>query len=253
MAYNVNIFDLKQWSVWLAGQTYQTTTTKTVKDWCLSENAELCFNLGMFEMSTGKGVTYVRGRKGILGYGGNSYEVGWGINSCKGYSNGIVDGMVLINKPLGGTRTRNGIGITQSGKVIIAQTTHKVTEKAFAQAVNSYCAKRGEAIKTFVLEDGGGSTCEYSSVSKLNCAPEGGRRVTTVVCVSRIGLPPVTRNLKLWSKGEDVRLLQTVLGGIECDGSFGFGTRSRLMQAQKALGLAADGSCGPLTRKALGL
>ena len=253
MAYNIYIFDLKQWSVRLGGQTYGSKTVRTVKDWCLSAGAELCFNLGIFNMATGEGYTYVRSKNGDQGYGGNSDTVEFGVNKCKGYSNAIKNGAIIINAPMGGSRTRNGIGTTISGKVIIAQTSHKCTEKAFAQAVNSYAAKCGEKVQLFVLEDGGGSTSCYSDTSKLSFAPEGGRKVATVVYVSRFGVPPLTRNLKLWSKGEDVKVLQTILGGIEVDGSFGFGTRSRLIQAQKALGLLPDGSCGPLTRKAMGL
>ena len=253
MAYIVNIYDLKEYDVRLGGQAYESGIVKTVKDWCLTEGAEIAFNLGMFNMANGKGVTYVRSRKGIHGYGGNSYEVAWGVNACKGYSNAIIDGMVLVNAPLGGSRTRNGIGITKTGKIIIAQTTHKVTERAFASYVNSYVAKQGEKVQTFVLEDGGGSTAGYSAISKVGYAPEGGRKVSTVVLVSRIAVPPITRNLKLWCKGNDVKTLQMALGGIEVDGSFGFGTRSRLIQAQKALGLVGDGLCGPLTRQAMHL
>lgn len=254
MAYNILILDQKEWSIWLGGQAYDTTTTKTVRDWGLCENAELTFNLGMFVLASGRGITFVRSRKGILGYGGDSdiLELNQ-FNQCRGYSNGIVNGCISINKPLGGSRTRNGIGITNSGKVIIAQTSNNVTERAFCQKVNSEVAKTKDVVKLFVLQDGGGSTSEYSNLSKLTFYPEGVRKVSTVVYATRINTKPVTRVLKLWGKGDDVKLLQTVLGGIECDGSYGFGTRSRVMQAQRALGLTADGICGPITRKALGL
>ena len=262
MSYNIYIFDQAQWEPKFAGQRNEVDhIVRSVKNWALINSADLCFNLGVFDMKTGASFTYVKGPK-VLTDSSGSYDKTIGgrsdilklneFNECKGYSNGIKNGCVLINAPMGGSAMRNGIGITESGKVIIAQSASKVTEKTFASSVNNFVTKRGERVKLFVLQDGGGSTNEYSGISKLAFHATGeDRKVATVVCFKRISLPPVTRNLKLWCKGEDVRLLQTVLGGIEADGSFGFGTRSRLMQAQRALGLVADGCCGPLTRAAL--
>lgn len=262
MAYNIYLFNLLQWSVWFSGQRGDNTR-RLVKNWALIEGAELCFNLGVFDMKTGASYTYVQGPKVLTDPSGAFDRTIGGksdileidpYNRCKGYSNGIKDGRVIVNAPMGGSTMRNGIGITHSGKVIIAQSSSKVTETAFATAVNNFVVKRGEIVKLFVLQDGGGSTSEYSGISKLNFNATGeARPVATVVCLRRIAPRQITRNLKLLSKGEDVRLLQTVLGGIEADGSFGFGTRSRLMAAQRALGLAADGCCGPLTRAALKL
>lgn len=60
------------------------------------------------------------------------------------------------------------------------------------------------------------------------------------------------RTLKKGHKGNDVRLLQYVLG-IDADGVFGPNTDSRLRQEQEALDLKPDGKCGPLTQKALGI
>ena len=268
MSYNIYILDPVYWNVWLAGQRDDSDhVLRSVKNWALINSADLCFNLGVFDTRPGKthgaSFTYVKGPK-ILTDASGSFDKTIGgrsdilrineFNECKGYSNGIRNGCVLINAPMGGSAVRNGVGITTSGKVIIAQSASKVTEKTFASAVNNFVTKRGEKVKLFVLQDGGGSTNEYSGLSKLSFHATGeDRKVATVLCARKISLPPITRTLKLWSKGEDVRILQTVLGGIEADGSFGFGTRSRLMAAQRALGLAADGICGPLTRAALKL
>ena len=264
MSYNIYILDPSEWSVWFAGQKDDSDhILRSVRNWALMNSADLCFNLGLFDMRTGASYAYVKGPKTLTDPSG-AYDKTIGgrsdileindFNRCKGYSNGIKEGCVLVNAPLGGKAMRNGIGITESGKVIIAQSSHAVTEQTFSAAVNNFIAKRKEIVKLFVLEDGGGSTNEYSGISKLSFHATGeDRKVATVVCARRISFPPVTRTLKLWSKGEDVRLLQTVLGGIEADGSFGFGTRTRVMEAQRALGLTVDGSCGPLTQKALRL
>lgn len=264
MSYNIYILDPVYWNVWLAGQRDDSDhVLRSVKNWALINSADLCFNLGVFDMRTGASYTFVSGPK-ILTDPSGAYDRTIGgksdildintFNRCKGYSNGIKNGQVLVNAPMGGSAVRNGVGITTSGKVVVAQSTSKVSEKTFASAVNNFVAKRGEVVKLFVLQDGGGSTNEYSGLSKLAFHATGeDRKVATVLCARKISLPPITRTLKLWSKGEDVKILQTVLGGIEADGSFGFGTRSRLMAAQRALGLAADGICGPLTRAALKL
>ena len=245
MAYNILILDPADYRVWLAGQAYGSTVKLPVKTWCAQEDAELCFNLGMFDMSTGRGVTYVHTPNGDLGYGGNSDTLSLpGGYACQGYSNGIKSGKLAINKPLGGSRTRNGIGITDRGHIIIAQSGHKVTEATFCAAVNNFVLSRSQTVKLFVLQDGGGSTAEWSNVSRLGFYPEGGRPVTTVVCVKRKTTPTLTRPLYNGIKGDDATALQTILGGISCDGDFGPGTAARVKAAQKALGFPAALQCG---------
>ena len=269
MPCNTYIFDPKVWSVRFDGPKIDTNGVKFIDDWGHVTGADLCFNLGIFVMKTGVSCTYVKSHKGIHSYGleGKSRLLDLdGINACCGYSNGITDNMVLVNHPMGGSSYRNGIGITTTGEVIIAQTSTKTTEKTFCQKVLSDCVKRGYRVKTFILEDGGGSTSMRSNLSNLNFYPAGKRKVATITCVSRkypIALKryspkkddnglPIERNLALGCSGEDVRMLQMVLGGIECDGLYGTGTYKRVKEAQKALGIKIDGKCGPQTKKALG-
>lgn len=251
-----HVFSPTYWSVRFAGTYVLTKPIRTdkVKDWCLSEKANICYNLAYFNLADKKTITYVKGNWKDLGYGGvnDQITVSPG-NICSGYAVGIKDHTVTI-KGDGSKRTRNGIGITKLGSVIIAQSTHNITEKDFckevATQVSSYFK---DSVKLFLMEDGGGSTQTYSDFSKLTIAPEGGRKVPTVTCVN-LKIPlKITRTLKTGCTGEDVRMLQMVLGGLECDGSFGNLTKTRLKAAQKALKIAQDGSCGPITRKALGL
>jgi len=254
MAYNIFLFDPAIYDLRFYGQKYNSGTVKTVQEWGLQAGADLCFNLGLFNMKTGEGYTFVRNEQGDFGYGGKSEDVYINLlNVCRGYSDAIKFGNVCVNYPLGGKRTRNGIGVTTDGWPIIAQSNKAVYETDFAKAVNDYVIKQGKRIKFFVLQDGGGSTSEWSSRAKLGFYPEGTRRVATVTCVFFKNLPKIERNLRLGCRGEDVKILQIVLGGLEVDGSFGLATRKRLMAAQRALGLKADGSCGPLTRAALGI
>lgn len=245
MAYNILILDPATYRVWLSGQAYNTTTRLSVRDWCIHEDAELCFNLGMFDMGSGRGITYVHTPHGDLGYGGASdvLELPGGY-ACRGYSNGIKAGKISINKPLGGSRTRNGIGITDRGHIIIAQSGHKVTEATFCGAVNQYVLARSQTVKLFVLQDGGGSTAEWSNVSRLGFTPEGGRPVSTVVCVSRKTTPVLSRPIYNGCKGDDVSALQLILGGISTDGDAGPATAARIKACQKALGFPSALQCG---------
>lgn len=260
MGYNVLILDPAQWKVTFDGPNYRSTVRQFVTDWGQSLQCDLCYNLGMFNMpnsKTGASITYVHTARGDLSYGGYSDDLRIdGFNTCKGYANGIVNNKIVKKRWLRETKTfRNGIGMTDSGKIIIAQTLAgtKVTQATFCSVVLSRVKARGESVKLFVLQDGGGSTSHYSNLSKLGYYPAGKRRVSTVVCINRRNVPKVTRTLKYLCKGEDVRTLQIVLGGLECDGYFGNGTLARLKAAQKALGLKVTGVADLNTLRALGI
>ena len=70
-----------------------------------------------------------------------------------------------------------------------------------------------------------------------------------------ISWPEPARELKKGCKGNDVKWLQAALNklgySLTVDGAFGSGTESRLKDFQRAAGIAADGKCGPITRKAI--
>lgn len=256
----VHVFDQTYWSVRFGGTPYKTRPRKADKarEWatgeCDGRKADIVYNLAYFNMADYSTVNYVHALGYDVGYGGVPERVVINNdNVCGGYAVGIRDNSVVIGK--GGTsRTRNGIGITALGRIVVAQSTAKITERNFclavAEQVSMYYKDR---VKLFLMEDGGGSTQMYSAISKLGIAPEGGRKVPTVTCATRKTPLKVSRVLKIGCKGEDVRYLQMILGGLECDGSFGNATRKRVKECQKALGLSVDGSCGPLTQAALGL
>jgi len=266
----LNVIDLNQYDIWFAGAPYTqgNSYAKTLREWCEQEKADLCFNLAFFNMGTASNkkagvayrtLEYVRGLKGDLGYGGTEEKLelpngckcsGWG--SKPAIINGKVQTLSNTNK-----RTRNMNGITSDGRYIHAQSTNKYTEKTFATEVNKLVMnKYSTSIRYLFIQDAGGSTGEYSSISKIHTAGEmenngKGRPVVTIVCMKRKSIPKITRNLKRGMQGDDVRILQTLLGGCEIDGTFGPGTEKQLKQAQKNYSLIADGICGPATRKAL--
>jgi len=249
MSYHVFLLKRQDWRVWIDGPAYQAAVTQTVTGWALATGADLCFNLGLFKLWDGPACNYARSKGKDIAYGGASEIMTIdSMNACRGYSNGILDGTVKVNAPLGGYAYRNGVGVTTDGRILIAQTSHTCTEAVFCQKVNDFVIKNGSRVKLFVLQDGGGSVSEYSAMSKLGFYPGGTRRVATVICAKRITKPSITRTLSFGCRGEDVRELQVALGGIEADGIFGVGTLSRVRAAQKELGIRVDGYAGPVTR-----
>lgn len=260
MAYHIYILDPAQYKVWFAGQSYGTKVLLTVEDWCKQEDAELCFNLTTFGWQTRMADTYVRSNGRDIAYGKEKYgisllDIGGG-NQCLGYSNGIIGGVVSINHPFGGRSYRNGIGMTDRGHIIIAQSTTMVTEAAFCQEVNRFVIARGQRVKLFLLQDGGGSVSEYSSVSKLAFyATKEHRPVATVVCVRRRTTQTLTRVLHKKLFGDDVEMAQIIIGGTEADKSYGPGFFKRVVATQAALGMDPEIRCGiisALTAKKLG-
>ena len=260
--YIINVLDLKDWDVWFAANNSYAKwpkPIKTAKTFCQEQKADLCWNLALFNFGDHQTVNYVRAR-GMqdIGYGGVgvNLELSWQ-DQCSGYAVAIKNGKVVshnkkTNPYMGGTAYRNGIGLTEDGRVIIAQSMKKVSENAFASKINLIVPQAyNTKIKLLLFEDGGGSVQEYSARSKLNFLNN--RMVATVTCAKYKGPQKITRDLIQGYKGEDVRFLQQILGGIPCDGSFGSQTKSRLKSAQKALGLKQTGKCDEATRKALGI
>lgn len=234
--YIINIFDPKTWDIWVMGTplTASRIPVYTAKATSIQEHADMAFNLALFNLGDKKTVdTYLVA---------NGQRIGWGEPPTVNVSNGIVGGYKTM---LGGSRTRNAFGLLNDGRYFTAQTSHKVSEKLFkSNVISRIKSLYGAAVSVFLYEDGGGSTQQYSARSKLNFAPEGGRAVPTCLCVRARKPLVITRNLYKGCKGEDVRLLQQVLGGIEVDGVYGNGTANRVRQAQKALGIKADGMAG---------
>ena len=260
------VYDPKLWDVSFSGTPYATTPKKKGKAqaWANGEvdgrKADVVYNLGFFDMKNYSTVTYVKARGYDIGYGGiaDRLTVSSG-NVCGGEAKrglGIRDNEVLT--PSGGdARSRNGIGITAQGRIIVAQSTTKVTRRNFCKEVTLQVNQHWkDTVKLFLLEDGGGSTQYYSRISLLGNAPEGGREVPTVSCF-KLKVAPKLHPMKVGNKGEDVRFLQLILGGLVCDGSYGNQTFKRVKESQrmlKAVGLydgAVDGLCGEKTIAAL--
>lgn len=255
------IFDPSVWELAFDCTPYNTYPKRCqhLRGWV--DTFDLAFNMCYFNFDTVEArkanasyrtLQYLHIEKlgGDVAYGGTVERVKLpNGDSVAGWTLGIKNGLI-VETDTKTRRARNGLGITQDGKYIVAQS-DRMTIKAFCQAVN-----KKAKIKYFLMMDGGGSVGTYSARSKMLYAPEKegtyGRPVASVFLAKYKG-EKIARTLKLGSMGEDVKLLQTILGTVEADGIYGFGTKNAVKTAQKNYGLVADGIAGPLTLKALGL
>lgn len=244
MAFNNFVFDKNIFEWWFAGQPTGQPVLKTVEQWCKDEKADLCFNLGEFNMpKTGKYEklsiceVIAQGRRISYGYGDRTDLLYINDkNACRGYSYGVRNGAVYLNRPKGGKRSRNGIGMTTSGNLVVSQS-NNATEKDLCTNINKYVKGKGQTISTFLMEDGGGSTCEYSALSRLKFAPEGGRECATVLCI-RVKRPiSITHPIYAGCpKDISTEYVQMILGGIAADRDAQTLTKNRILAAQIALG-----------------
>lgn len=264
----LNMFNKQDYDMWFAGyfeNSKHPLLGKSLKQWCEEEKADLCFNYTWFCMPTAQNkknkceyntVCYLVGKGKRIGWGGIQERIEIDGNNISGGCILGIKNNVLKTNDTKTLTTRNGFGKTVDGRFFMAQST-SMTNKAFCQKVVSEVKKYKTSVEIFIIQDGGGSVGVYSNKSKLLWAPKkegtNGRPVANVLCVKRKTNPNINRVLKKGCKGEDVKVLQMTLGGVEVDGCYGPDCVARVKEAQKALGLEVDGCCGPITQKVLGL
>ena len=266
----LNVFSQKDFKIFAYGNRYSEGNVPlySMVSWQNKCDADWVFNLAFFNFDTaqnrankcaGRTLQYVSNPSiGDIGYDSTStpptptlvLDSG---SKFRGWKLAVQNGIVQTSKLDRATRrARNMNGLTADGRYIHV-TTDSQTEVYVASEVTRLVKKlHGTTVRYLFIEDSGGSTQEYSAISKLGYYPEGQRNVATVIGVKRIKPFVFARTLHKGMSGHDVMVLQQALGGIEIDGIFGNGTDKRLKQAQRALGLVADGYAGPLTIRAMG-
>ena len=227
----------------------------------------MAFNFAFFNMSgymKHYTIQYVRRHDiGDCGYGGTPERLtlpngdifaGWTFNKAfKGIKNNKIIAVDTTTR-----RSRNMIGELDDGSIFTVQTTKGYTEYEVCYYVLNHFKKKGRSIPLMFVMDAGGSTGCYSTRSRDLFAPEkegtNGRPVPSVFCVRRkTTAAKITRTLAKGMTGDDVLLLQSVIGSVEVDGIFGPMTRNQVIIVQRRLGLVPDGIVGPKTLAALGL
>lgn len=269
----VLVFDPKKYTVNVYGPKYTGTNNfdvRSVEQWSKETKADWTFNLAFFNLTTDANAKkygtagntlqdVVSPTVGRIGYA-DSVSAKCPLitlpsgSQFKGYGIIIKDN-VIQSGLYSNRRSRNMNGLTADGRYIHVQSTAQ-TEYLVATNVRSIIQKQyGTTVKWLFREDAGGSTSEYSNISKTSFYPEGIRKIPSTIIVSRIEPYTFTKILKVGSKGEDVRELQMALAGIEVDGVYGNGTKAALIKAQTALGFVKkdrDGIFGPQSALAMG-
>lgn len=265
---SIQVFDPKDYNIYVWGAKYTEGNNfdlHNVEEWAKITGADWVFNLAFFNNAQkdklkncfGRTLQYVSNPAlGDLGYddidGGRTPLITLNSGSkFRGYGKIIVDGKIQPGLYYNIT-ARNMNGLTADGRYIHV-TASATTEYLVAANVISRIKKQyGTTVKYLFREDGGGSASMYSSISRLGYWPQGVRAIPTVVCVKRKVPYTFTRTIMQGVNGVDSAVLQQMLGGIEVDGIFGRNSVARLKQAQRALGIPADGAFGPQSAGAMG-
>ena len=191
-----DIYDPKEYDIWFAATPYGSPAypAKTLKTWAAEEQADVVYNLCLFNMTGSGSDRYgvIRGRtlqylkaKGVdCGYGGTSEKltVSPG-NVVAGVKVAVKDNVVRsLDKTT--RRSRNMIGELADGRIIVVQSSDGCTEDEVAR----YAAGR-YTIALLLVQDAGGSTGMYRAGDGYLFAPEregaNGRPVCSVVCMRK--------------------------------------------------------------------
>ena len=192
-----DVYDPKEYDIWFAAASYGAASkpAKTLKTWAAEEQADVVYNLCLFNMTGSGSDKYgvIRGRtlqylkaKGVdCGYGGTAEHltVSTG-NVVAGVKVAVRDGVVLSGLDKSTYRSRNMIGALADGRIIVVQSSDGCTEEQVAR----YAAGR-YTIKLLLVQDAGGSTGMYRVSDGYLFAPEkegaDGRPVCSVVCMRK--------------------------------------------------------------------
>ena len=192
-----DIYDPKEYDIWFAAAPYGAASkpAKTLKKWAAEEQADVVYNLCLFNMTgsgsdkygviKGRTLQYLKAKNVDCGYGGTAERltVSPG-NVVTGVKVAVRDGVVLFGLDKGTFRSRNMIGVLADGRIIVVQSSDGCTEEQVAR----YAAGR-YTIALLLVQDAGGSTGMYRVSDGYLFAPEkegaDGRPVCSVVCMRK--------------------------------------------------------------------
>ena len=192
-----DIYDPKEWDIWFAAAPYSAASkpAKTLKTWAAEEQADVVYNLCLFNMTgsgsdqygviKGRTLQSLKAKNVDCGYGGTAERltVSPG-NVVAGVKVAVRDGVVLSGMDKSTYRSRNMIGMLADGRIIVVQSSDGCTEEQVAR----YAAGR-YTIKLLLVQDAGGSTGMYRTSDGYLFAPEkegaDGRPVCSVVCMRK--------------------------------------------------------------------
>ncbi|HJA49518.1 MAG TPA: phosphodiester glycosidase family protein, partial [Candidatus Agathobaculum intestinipullorum] len=175
-----DVYDPKEYDIWFAAAPYGAASkpAKTLKTWAAEEQADVVYNLCLFNMTgsgsdqygviRGRTLQYLKAKNVDCGYGGTSERltVSPG-NVVAGVKVAVRDGVVLSGLDKSTFRSRNMIGALADGRIIVVQSSDGCTEEQVARyAANQY------AVDLLLVQDAGGSTGMYRVSDGYLFAPE---------------------------------------------------------------------------------
>ena len=192
-----DIYDPKEYDIWFAAAPYGAASkpAKTLKTWAVEEQADVVYNLCLFNMTgsgsdqygviRGRTLQYLRAKNVDCGYGGTAEHLTISAgNVVAGVKVAVRDGVVLSGLDKSTYRSRNMIGVLADGRIIVVQSSDGCTEEQVAR----YAAGR-YTIELLLVQDAGGSTGMYRVSDNYLFAPEkegtDGRPVCSVVCMRK--------------------------------------------------------------------
>ena len=192
-----DVYDPKEYDIWFAAAPYGAANkpAKTLKTWAAEEQADVVYNLCLFNMTgagsdqygviKGRTLQYLRAKNVDCGYGGTAEHLTVSAgNVVAGVKVAVRDGVVLSGLDKSSYRSRNMIGALADGRIIVVQSSDGCTEEQVAR----YAAKQ-YAVDLLLVQDAGGSTGMYRVSDGYLFAPEregtDGRPVCSVVCMRK--------------------------------------------------------------------
>ena len=192
-----DIYAPKEYDIWFAAAPYGAASkpAKTLKTWAAEEQADVVYNLCLFNMTgsgsdkygviRGRTLQYLKAKNVDCGYGGTAEHLTVSAgNVVAGVKVAVRDGVVLSGLDKSTYRSRNMIGVLADGRIIVVQSSDGCTEEQVAR----YAAGR-YTIALLLVQDAGGSTGMYRVSDGYLFAPEkegtDGRPVCSVVCMRK--------------------------------------------------------------------
>ena len=191
-----DIYDRDEWDIWFAAAPYGAANkpAKTLKQWAAEEQADVVYNLCLFNMTgsgsdqygviKGRTLQYLKAKGVDCGYGGTAEKLNVSDGNVVSGVKVAVKNNTVQSLDKTARRSRNMIGDLADGRIIVVQSSDGCTEEQVAR----YAAGR-YTIDLLLVQDAGGSTGMYRVEDNYLFAPEkegtDGRPVCSVVCMRK--------------------------------------------------------------------
>lgn len=191
-----DIYDRDEWDIWFAAAPYGAASkpAKELKTWAAEEQADVVYNLCLFNMTgsgsdkygviKGRTLQYLKAKGVDCGYGGTTEKLTVSDGNIVSGAKVAVKNNTVQSLDKTTRRSRNMIGELADGRIIVVQSSDGCTEDEVAR----YAAGR-YTIDLLLVQDAGGSTGMYRTSDGYLFAPEkegaNGRPVCSVVCMRK--------------------------------------------------------------------